>query len=119
MVELVLEVVVKEIEHLSRASCAILFSTKFPPFSARSAIASTWLWGHDGCQNYQVLGDEQWKWLENELMSSSSSDDGSRNDSELFLIASHEKNIPMVSVGGMRVCVFGCTGGTSRSTTRF
>ena len=31
-----------------------------------------WLWGRDGCQHAKVLGEEQWEWLENELLVESS-----------------------------------------------
>jgi hypothetical protein len=27
-----------------------------------------WLWGRDGCERESLLGDEQWKWLEQELL---------------------------------------------------
>jgi alkaline phosphatase D len=44
-----------------------------------------WLWGRDGCQNNQVLGEEQWKWLEDELMSPSLN---GKDTPELFIVAS-------------------------------
>lgn len=27
-----------------------------------------WLWGRDGCEKHSILGEEQWKWLEEELL---------------------------------------------------
>ena len=30
-----------------------------------------WLWGKDRCENAQVLGEEQWAWLENEILAES------------------------------------------------
>jgi alkaline phosphatase D len=42
-----------------------------------------WLWGRGGCENNSVLGEEQWKWLESELLSNN---DGIK--SELFVVLS-------------------------------
>mmetsp|Transcript_13025 Transcript_13025/g.27385 ORF Transcript_13025/g.27385 Transcript_13025/m.27385 type:complete len:565 (+) Transcript_13025:97-1791(+) len=57
-----------------------------------------WLWGKDGCRNAKVLGDDQWAWLENELLVESSSLQSSSSSSsstakvdhppELFVILS-------------------------------
>lgn len=39
-----------------------------------------WLWGMDGCEQNEMLGDAQWKWLEEELSNSP--------NAELFIIGS-------------------------------
>ncbi|KAL3925197.1 MAG: hypothetical protein SGILL_000570 [Bacillariaceae sp.] len=45
-----------------------------------------WLWGRGECENSSVLGDEQWKWLEKELVGDINGDDHSQP--ELFVILS-------------------------------
>jgi alkaline phosphatase D len=53
-----------------------------------------WLWGMDGCEQNELLGEAQWKWLEEELLSlsnnssSSSSSSPNANAPELFIIGS-------------------------------
>jgi hypothetical protein len=48
-----------------------------------------WLWGMDGCEHGKVLGDEQWKWLENELLVESvASSSSTEEPPELFVILS-------------------------------
>ena len=45
-----------------------------------------WLWGKDGCEHAKVLGDEQWTWLENELLVDPSTEEEAAP--ELFVILS-------------------------------
>ncbi len=45
-----------------------------------------WLWGKDGCEHAKVLGEEQWAWLENELLVESSTEEEAAP--ELFVILS-------------------------------
>jgi hypothetical protein len=52
-----------------------------------------WLWGRGGCEYAKVLGDEQWAWLENELLvesvrTSSLSTSAEEEAPELFVILS-------------------------------
>ena len=47
-----------------------------------------WLWGRDGCENAKVLGDEQWAWLENELLVAPSAEEEEEEPPELFVILS-------------------------------